>query len=121
LGKINITQESAILSECPACMGFGIKLVSNGEQIKDYSQVLGVVQSYLKKNKKPGIPFPQKTPSHPPYDPFRAPNHPLNPNNPFGLTHPFSPNNPNWKNNPANPLSPNNPLNPMNPHKPFKK
>jgi hypothetical protein len=114
--------------DCSECMGIGVKVFSFGIQIKDPFTARSIVSSYAQQHKKAEIPplqfklagtKPQNQP--PPYNPWRDPNHPLNPNNPFGWTHPFSPNNPNWRNNPANPNSFNNPNNPANPNKPFKK
>jgi hypothetical protein len=109
-------------------MGIGIKVYSAGIKIKDPVVARSIVCSYVQQYMKTEIPAlnikpPKKNQpiQPPPYNPFRDPNNPINPDNPLGWTHPFSPNNLSWQNNPANPNSINNPLNPMNPNRPFKK
>ena len=113
--------------KCKECMGIGVKVYLLRTQITDHSTARSIVVSYYQQKKKTEFPAPKFKPTitqqpteSPPYNPLKDPNHPLNPNNPFGWTHPFSPNNPFWKNNPANPNSINNPFNPANPNKPFK-
>lgn len=123
-----IIKNFKIESECKECMGIGVKVYALGSQIKDPFVARSIVSSFVQQNKKPELPALKFKPpvtkqpvQPPPYNPWKDPNHPLNPNNPFGWTHPFSPNNPFWRNNPANPNSINNPFNPANPNKPFKK
>jgi hypothetical protein len=123
-----VVGQTVLELECQECLGVGVKVFSLGRQVRDAFTVRSILSSFVQQNQQPELPALKFRPSitqrqvqPPPYNPWRDPNHSLNPNNPNGWTHPFSQNNPAWRNNPANPNSLNNPNNLANPNRRFRK